>query len=247
MIVRDAGEAWQVVLQTDHADLSGAFARAWAEEGPRHASVVVAATRHDDGWAVWERFPLIESGSGRPLNFLDVQVPVHLTFYRAGIAAITDEDPYAGLLVSMHGAGIYRQRYGRDPGLKLTHADEVAELVEAFVAEQEGGYERRTAEAGVDEEQRWADYELLQLYDRLSLYFCMRDVEAGEAAELQGYQLEPDGPWRVRMAQFPFRESPARFRLLRRVIPKRPWTLADFREHFSANGAEEVAITIERA
>lgn len=247
MIVRDAGDAWQVVLQTDHADLSGAFARAWAEGGPRHASVVVAATRHDDGWAVWERFPLVERGSGRPLNFLDVQVPVHLTFYRAGIAAITDEDSYAGLLVSMHGAGIYQQRYGRDPALKLTHADEVAELVEEFVAEQEAAYERRAAEAGVDEDRRWADYELLQLYDRLSLYFCMRDVETGEAAELQGYRLEPGGPWRVRMAPFPFRDSPARFRLLRRVVPKRPWALAEFREHFSANGAEEVAITIERA
>jgi hypothetical protein len=171
---------------------------------------------------------------------------VHLTFYRAGIAAISDEDPYAGLLVSMHGAGIYRQRYGRDPGLKLTHADEVAQLVEQFVAEQEAAFERRAAEAGVDEEHRWADYELLQLYDRLSLYFCMRDVEGGEEAELQGYRLEPAGPWRVRMTPFPFPQSPARFRLLRRVMPKRPWTLAKFREHFSANPAQGVAISIER-
>jgi hypothetical protein len=247
MIVRDLGAVWQVVLQTDHAALSGDFARAWAEQGPRHASVALAARRHDDGWAVWERFPLVEHGNGRPLNFLDVQVPVHLTFYRAGIAAITDEDPYAGLLVSMHGAGIYRQRYGRDPGLKLTYADEVSEQVEEFVAEQEAAYERRAAEAGVDEEHRWADYELLQLYDRLSLYFCMRDVETGEAAELQGYRLEPAGPWRVRLAPFPFAESPARFRLLRRVLPKRPWALAEFREQFSANAPESVAITIEPA
>ena len=29
---------------------------------------------------------------------------------------------------------------------------------------------------------RIADYELLQLYDRLSLYFCMRDVESGGRA-----------------------------------------------------------------
>jgi Protein of unknown function (DUF3891) len=247
MIVRDSGDAWQVVLQTDHADLSGAFARAWADQGPRHASIVVAATRHDDGWAVWERFPLVERGSGRPLNFLDVQVPVHLTFYRAGIAAITDEDQYAGLLVSMHGAGIYRQRYGRDPGLKLTYADEVSDLVEEFVAEQEAAFERRAAEAGVNEDHRWADYELLQLYDRLSLYFCMRDVETGEAAELQGHRIEPAGAWRVRMAPFPFLESPARFRRLRRVMPKRPWALAEFREQFAANAPESVEITIERA
>ena len=31
MIVRDLGDAWQVVLQTDHADLSAAFATALAK------------------------------------------------------------------------------------------------------------------------------------------------------------------------------------------------------------------------
>ena len=55
--------------------------------------------------------------SGKPLNFLDVGVLAHLAFYRAGIAAITEQDAYAGLLVSMHGAGIYRGRYGLQPEL----------------------------------------------------------------------------------------------------------------------------------
>ena len=220
MIVRDRGGDWQVVLQTDHADLSGAFARAWAERGPRHNSLTVAAARHDDGWAVWERSPARDRATGKPVGFLDVDVPAHLAFYRACIAAVSEEDPYAGLLVSMHGAGIYRQRYGRDPALGLTRAAEVQELVDAFVAEQEAGFDERIARLGVEEEERWRDYELLQLYDRLSLYFCMRDVEAGEPAEVQGYELEPLGPWRIRMRPFPFEESPARFVLLRRVVAK---------------------------
>ena len=111
MIVRDAGDAWQVVLQTDHADLSGAFAQAWADRGPAHEAVAIAAERHDDGWAVWEQSPRVDE-SGKPVNFLEVDVRSHLAFYRAGIAAITEQDTDAGLLVSMHGAGIYRQRYG---------------------------------------------------------------------------------------------------------------------------------------
>jgi len=245
MIVRDAGGAWQVVLQTDHADLCGAFARAWAERSPRHGSLVVAAQRHDDGWAVWERAPLAEPESGRPVNFLDVQVPAHLAFYRAAIAAVSDEDPYAGLLVSMHGAGIYRQRYGSDPALGLTHAAEVADEVEAFVAEQEAGYPRRMAEAGVDDERRWADYALLQIYDRLSLYFCLRDLEAGEEAELPGYRIRPLAPWRVAVEPFPFAESPARFTLLRRLLPKRRRTLAEFRRELFAQPPERVAISVE--
>lgn len=212
MIVRDTGEAWQVVLQTDHADLSGDFARAWSEQGPRHDALVIAAERHDDGWAVWEQAPRVDE-SGKPVNFLDVDVRSHLAFYRAGIAAITEQDPYAGLLVSMHGAGIYRQRYGLDPGLGLSRAAAVQDEVDAFVLEQEEKF-------GGDPGEHRGDYELLQLHDRLSLYFCMRDVEAGEPAELQGYRLEPVAPGHIRIAPYPFGEAPRRFSLLRRVVPK---------------------------
>jgi hypothetical protein len=220
MIVRDRGGDWQVVFQTDHADLSGAFARAWAEPGPRHDSLTLAAERHDDGWAVWERAPRVAPDTGEPVNFLDVGIPAHLAFYRACIAAVTEQDAYAGLLVSMHGAGIYQQRYGRDPGLGLRQAEAFRDLVDAFVCEQETGYAERLAQTGVRDEQRWSDYELLQLYDRLSLYFCMRDVERGEEAELQGYRLEPLGTWRVRIEPFPFGDGAARFSLVRRLLPK---------------------------
>src|SRR3954453_17522490 len=122
MIVHDRGDDWQVVLQIDHEDLSGAFARAWADAGTRHRSVAIAAARHDDGWAVWGRAPVVDAQSGKPVNVLDVDVSSHLAFYRAGIAAVTEHDPYAGLLVSMHGAGIYRQCYGRVPSAGVARA-----------------------------------------------------------------------------------------------------------------------------
>jgi hypothetical protein len=229
VIVRDLGDAWQVVLQTDHADLSGAFARAWRTPVPD--SLVIAAERHDDGWAVWEQAPRVDD-EGKPVNFLEVDIRSHIAFYRAGIAAITEQDPDAGLLVSMHGAGIYRGRYGLDPGLGLARAAELQDEVDAFVAEQE-------AKFGGDPGDRQADYELLQLFDRLSLYFCMRDVEGGEAAELQGYALEPVGPWRVRLAPFPFVESPGHFSLLRRVLSK------DGSTNVLAAPPQETTITIE--
>jgi len=210
VIVRDLGDAWQVVMQTDHADLSAAFARAWAT--PLSRSLVVATERHDDGWAVWEQAPRVDD-TGKPVNFLEVDVRSHLAFYRAGIAAIAEQDADAGLLVSMHGAGIYKQRYGLDTALGLTRAAEAQDEVDAFVAEQE-------AKFGDGPGERQGDYELLQLFDRLSLYFCLLDVENGEQAEIQGYRLEPVAPWHVRLAPYPFGERPGRFSLLRRVIPK---------------------------
>jgi hypothetical protein len=229
VIVRDLGDAWQVVMQTDHADLSAELARAWAT--PLTPSLVVATERHDDGWAVWEQSPRVD-GDGKPVTFLDVDVRSHLAFYRAGIAAIAEEDPDAGLLVSMHGAGIYRQRYGLDPALGFARADEVKDDVEAFVAEQE-------AKFGGEPGERWGDYELLQLFDRLSLYFCMRDLEGGEQAELQGYTLAPIGPWHVRLSPYPFGDEVGRFSLVRRLVSK------NGRVDVLGTPAEPVEITVE--
>jgi hypothetical protein len=246
MIVRDRVDSWQVVLQTDHADLAAAFARAWTERDERHDSLVLATERHDDGWAVWEQAPLVEPETGRPINFLDVGVPAHLAFYRACIAAVSDQDPYAGLLVSMHGAGIYRQRYGTDLALALTRADEVAEQVEEFVAEQEASHAGRLAATGSSDEERWADYHRLQLYDRLSLYFCMRDAENGEPWEILDYRLAPLGAWRVTIDPYPFASSPVSFSLLRRVVPRRVRVKADFPSELLALEPEQIEITFQR-
>ena len=242
MIVRDRGSDWQVVLQTEHAELSEEVARAWADRGARHDSVVLAARRHDDGWATWERSPMVDA-DGKPVNFLDVHVPAHLAFYRAGIAAIADEDAYAGLLVSMHGAGIYRQRYGSDPSLALTRAPEVQELVDVFVAEQESGYPQRMAAVGVGDDERLADYHRLQWFDRFSLAFCLRAWdEPGEPFEIGDFLFEPAAPWRARVVPWPFEAAEVECSLVRRLVPKRAWHQAEFREAFFSLPAERLTI-----
>lgn len=248
MIVCDLGDSWQIVMQTDHADLSGDFARRWTERTPRSASLEVAAERHDDGWAVWEQSPMCDVGTGKPLNFLDVGVPAHLAFYRAGIAAIGEQDPYAGLLVSMHGAGIYRGRYGLQPELKLTFADDVRELVDAFVAEQEGTFEARETELGITESERMHDYELLQMFDRLSLLFCMNDTLSPPPTDLMGHRVEPDGDGAVTMAPFPFDGAEQEFSLVRRVVPRGDWSDGNaFRRDLFATTPEATSITIRAA
>jgi hypothetical protein len=259
MLVRDRGDSWQLVLQPDHADLSGQLAETWGGGGfappARRESMVLAATRHDDGWGVWDRRPGWDPERERPRTFLDVPVPVHLAFYRACIAAVTQEDPYAGMMISMHGAGIYNGRYGTQPSLGLTEQDKHAELVDGFVREQEERYRALSAELGVTEDERWTNYKLLQMYDRLSLYFCLKDAEGGEADEVGPapaaggedvtLRLEPAGPWRVHVSPFPFAKSPARFTLVRRVLPKRTYaTNGELRRDLSALAPETVEITI---
>src|SRR6478752_10605093 len=194
MLVRDAGEAWQIVLQTEHGELAGQYARAWAPRPDPFGSLEIVARRHDDGWFVWEQGPNLDP-DGRPANFLDVPVPLHLAFYRAAIVAVTAEDPYAGLILSMHGAGIYKQRYGLQSDLRMRFVDDAADDARAFIADQEESFPKRLADLGIDEAEAWRGYHLLQVWDRLSLYSCLADLEAGKeetipAVPLNGSEVE---------------------------------------------------------
>lgn len=263
MLVRDAGDAWQIVLQPDHADLSGQLAAAWG--GPGFArpepfdSVVRAAVRHDDGWAAWERRPRL-GPDGAPQSFITVPAPVHLAFYRAGVEVVCDEDPYAGLLVSMHMSGLYRERYGVMPSPVRTIDEEVRGLVDAFVEQEEQRQAdlRRTLE--VDEAQRWTNYALLQVFDVVSLYFGLANVEVGTPGACEGVPtadggdpvriaIEPLGPWRVRFDPYPFVDDTTPLTLTRRLVPKpkRAWPDDDaFRADFAAAPVETIRIYAQR-
>jgi hypothetical protein len=261
MLVRDAGDSWQIVLQTDHGRLAGDFARAWAERPEHSSSMELVADRHDDGWFIWEQAPNLDR-EGRPCGYLDVRVTSHIAFFRAMIEAVTEQDPYAGLIASMHGAGIYRNRYGLQDSLRMSLAGDVRELVELFVQGEEKSHPVRMAELGVSEEERWRAYKLLQVWDQLSLYASLNDLESGDpdspaltyvsipAAPLNGEELtmtlRPDGPLRTIVDPYPFGSEPVKFALPRRRIAKRDWRDPDeFREDFYA--AEVERLTFEMA
>ncbi|HYV15792.1 MAG TPA: DUF3891 family protein [Conexibacter sp.] len=260
MLVRDAGDAWQIVLQPDHADLSAQLAAAWG--GPGFArpepfdSVVRAAQRHDDGWAAWERCPRI-GADGAPQSFFAVPAPVHLAFYRAGVEVVCDEDPYAGLLVSMHMSGLYRARYGAMPTPPMQLADEVRPLVDAFVAAEEERQTVLASELEVDEAWQWRNYALLQVVDVVSLYCGLADLEVGAEGGVEGVPtddgeptriaIQPLGPWRVRFDPYPFVEDTTPLTLVRRLVPKRAWADDDaFRADLAATPAETVRIYAQR-
>ncbi len=256
MLVRDAGDAWQIVLQTEHGELAGQFARAWSPRPEPFASLELVTRRHDDGWFVWERGPGLDP-DGRPANYLDVPVGLHLDFYRAAITAITDEDPYAGLIVSMHGAGIYKYRYGFQSDLRMRFVDEYADAAERFVADQEGSYAARLAQLGIGEDEAWRGYKLLQVWDRLSLYACLQDLDAAAPQSIEpvpydgaetALELTPRAAARVAVAPHVFGDAPVTFSFERRFVPKRGWaTSADFRRDFFAAPTEPATITMEPA
>ena len=264
MIVLDRGETWQLVQQTDHAMLAGAMAQAWGNSdfeppAPRR-TMTTATARHDDGWAIWERAPSLLNGSTppRPRNFLDVEVIPHLAFYRAQITAVLDDDLYAAALIAMHGCGIYNGRYGTDPALRLTFAVAEREAVDQFIAEQEARVEAIVEELGIPDTERWANYRLLQVFDRLSLYFCMHDLEQHAGATLRPVPssyggdetelaLTPVGPWEVNVDPYPFTTDRVELSLLSRTVPKRAWADADdFRRDFFAAEVQSIPVALSR-
>lgn len=197
MIVAETDDACRFVTQPDHAALAGQFADRWGNERfepPRpRPEVVAAAYTHDDGWWAYDRRPHLDA-DGRPVAFTSVAPETWIPLYDDGVDAAVDVDPYAGLLVSMHGAGLRRRRYGLSPSWSETPPE-----YEAFVDRQEARQSRllarlRDAARDVDvsastaalleslhgtgdppadhDERLWTNYVLLQAWDALSLAFC---------------------------------------------------------------------------
>lgn len=162
------------VSQADHAGLSGLFAEHW-NEGPylRPApweTVVNATIHHDDGWIGWDASPTVDT-DGNPHDFITLPIPDRLGVYEEGIRAVLGEDPWTILLVSMHLTGLFLGRYEPGASRLVDGLDgDHRSLAEKFLQEESSRQDRLRSELGVDP---MPHYRLLQVFDRLSLYFCM--------------------------------------------------------------------------
>lgn len=177
MIVSDAGGGrLALVRQIDHQDHCSALACAWGNSRfarPAPWGALAAATAwHDEGWREWDAHPTV-AATGRPEDFPDIDRCGHVALYRRGIDLVCRRDPRAGLLVSLHGAGLYLRRQGLDRRPLLPTGPR-PDAVERFLAEEAARQAalRVRLDLGVAEGDRpweWACYRLLQAWDLLSL------------------------------------------------------------------------------
>src|SRR5262249_47867687 len=111
---------------------------------------------------------------------------------------------------------------------------------------QQGG---RGGGLRLDESTLWTQYELLQIYDRLSLYLCLPPqaqadlgpVPTGAGGELVTLALRPGGGDEVVVAPWPFREGWLVVGVAGRLGPLRDYAEDDFRQALAA--AEAVTLT----
>jgi hypothetical protein len=262
MIVQPRAAELLLIRQTDHAALSGELAEHWgnaefAPPAPRE-SMVRAAARHDDGWRVWEAAPRIDPRTQRPYQFTDLPLAEHSAFYLAGVDEVAAQDAYAGLLVCLHLSGLYQRRFGIDPGIPVkplspedgrTRGEVIGQL-----AVRQQALRQRLAASPVparllEEGHVWANYKLLQIFDRLSLYFCTRPprpltlqpAPADHYGRDAALALEPLGGPAVRVSPWPFDVSSLSVRVRASVVPDRAYRDdADFRAAFAAAPVTEL-------
>jgi hypothetical protein len=205
MIVREDDGWWLLIRQVDHSALAGDLARHWGnatfERPEPQASVVIAATMHDEGWREQDELPRYDATRAGPLHWRDIPVQEHVAFYAVGIERTVARDPYAGLLASMHGAGIYTQRYGTFPVAMTTITPEARPWIETFIRDQEALQAELKRRLWSPQERRsrferrlWTNYEWLQIYDRLSLFLCLHDLRAAAEDRLGPTPLGMDAP-----------------------------------------------------
>jgi hypothetical protein len=265
MVVQGREDCFLLIRQTDHAALSGEFAAEWGNEKfarpEPFESFRLAAAEHDNGWREWDESPRIDPAAHEPWQFTAMPVADHLSFYQYGIKNVLKQDLYAGLLVSMHCTGIYSQRYGTDPTLKLErYSPEMEAIVKGFRERMEGQQKHLREQLGAagkgfgeaEERALWANYKRLQMVDRLSLYLCMAPPAAGtlgpapldEQQDAQ-WQLRPSGGNKVTIAPYPFRREALKIGIKARRIPRKSYRDdAELREALGQAKEELLEFTI---
>jgi hypothetical protein len=179
MLLREDHGGVLAIGQTSHAWISGQLARAWGNERfpapePRE-EVCLAAEQHDIGMAAWDLDPAFDPDTGLPYSFMEMPLSAHLGLWSAAPRQLLSQSRYAALLVSMHGARLYRRR---DLGAL---EEEQAAAVREYLAAQER-FQRRLVESlaaeprtalSVEESAVADNSQLIWAWDFLSLAICL--------------------------------------------------------------------------
>jgi hypothetical protein len=248
MILYEQDNEVVIIRQTDHALLSGFFAREWGNDQfsqpEPFESFRLAAAEHDNGWQEWEILPKVDPATLLPYSFMSIPTEAHIALYQHGLERILKVDHYAALLVSMHCALLYDRARATMPGYsaKYVRSNEthmVTDFVQRLRLQQlRLKVDLRTNPATkvfTEDTYLQANLQRLEALDRLSLYFCLPTL--GDST-IEGVPVNDQGSeadWELRredgtimLAPYPFRREPLSVSILARRVPKRRY--ADDRE-----------------
>lgn len=273
MLRMESETGWWLITHPDHARLAGDFAAAWGNAQFRkpesRARVLKGIACHDDGWAARDAHPSV-TRQGKPSAFSSELVGKYSAFEEIDIAdylavrdravrIIAQEDPYAGLLVSMHTYNLLTAHADRSTiapeGLALL--DGFLDRLRAYQGElqQAIAADRSLPDEAKNEQTMLEHFRLLQACDNLSLLTCVAfgaeanllhplPLNDGGTAEVQ---VQPVAQRHFRLAPWPFAEPEQRFTFpARHVVGKLFATSMELEAAFAAAPVERLTVTLSQ-
>ena len=208
MLRMESKTGWWLITHPDHARLAGEFAAAWGNAQFRspepRARVLKGIACHDDGWAVRDSHPST-TREGKPSAFSielvgkysafeEIDLEEYLAVRDRAVRIIAGDDPYAGLLISMHTYNLLTAHADRS-----TIAPDGLKLLDSFLDRQRAYQCALLTDIAEDESLVWPQmshetiqehFRLLQACDNLSLLAC---VAFGSHASLLHPLPQKDG------------------------------------------------------
>jgi len=127
MLRLETETGWLLITHPDHAHLAADFAAAWGNEQFRspepRARVLKGIAAHDDGWTARDQHPGI-TREGKPSAFSaelvgkygafeEMDLDQYLAVRQRATQALSQDDAYAALLVSMHSVNLLTEHVDR--------------------------------------------------------------------------------------------------------------------------------------
>ncbi len=218
MIVRYESNGTVVMItQNDHAQLSGLFAAHWGNETfeqPRpYGSLVRAAMFHDRGWIRYETSPQLNPQTRKTPNYREVPNDrLQLEAFEWAGEWLSAIDPYAGLMITKHRTGLWQGRYGVIKHPPAIQRGALPPEIVSFIARSEA--RQKIAAEKLDANELAVNYNLLQVWDMMSLYICSTETLKPDRIETVpvaysgaagvAITLTPAGPDTIALDPFPF-------------------------------------------
>lgn len=201
MIVNQHENGWEVIYHRAHALLAAQLAGHWRKnDSPlRLYETLAAISHHDDLEREWEGNQLTPAGA--PLDFtLDQKTDLKKLKELATNARYRGR--WVAMLISMHISFLNEGKRGESPEL------------DSFLDEQLEHQDKWRRELKIKKKEAEDAYAFMQMFDRLSLILCNRNLPVGERAleiakgpEGKRYDVVQMKDERVTVKPWPFEEE----------------------------------------
>jgi len=210
MIRREDKDDFLLILQHDHALLSGELARHLGGRGFRPlaggSSAILGVALHDCGWPLHDDHEPTLNAEGLPLDVFESPPEVALRVWSASAARAADRDPYAGLLVSLHvmalsflavthHADLFTDPHRKFEMNKFQHREieRQESLRKSLGLATNRPLRHGLADEGADpaEDALRFDFRWLQACDQMSLAACCNNPPVGKTFEVHPQPAKP--------------------------------------------------------